>query len=898
MYQKILFAYFITLLILAKAATAQTCTAIGQNPSTAFPVCGTKTFQQQSVPICGIRNIPGPQCNTPGNGPHMDKNPFWYKFTCYTAGTLGFAITPIVLNDDYDWQLFDVTGHQPDDVYTDMSLYVSMNWSGESGITGASSAGTSLDVCGGYNQPLFSSMATLQQGHNYLLLISHFTDSQIGYQLTFGGGTANITDPTMAQLKDAGYYCGPVTAGIKLSKRLKCNSLAADGSDFAFSPAGPKILSAKGVDCSSGFDMDSLVLQLDKPLAPGNYTLVSQTGTDGNTLLDACGNALTVGQRISFTVVPPPPAIMGAVNTLPCAPDQIQLTFPQPIRCSTIAPGGGDFILSGPSPIRITGATGNCDANGLTQTVTLQLDQRILQDGDYKITLVNGPDGNTLESECHVLIPSGGVAGFHIPPQPFVPLGNIIPLPCAPDQIQLQFDQPVRCSSVSGDGSDFIINGPSPVVVTSSTTTCDVDGFTKTIILQLKKRILLPGNYQVQLVSGSDGNTLQSICWQQTPAGSAQPFVIAPQPAVLLLDAAPAVCNPVSIKVGLSTPVRCTSIAPDGSDFTVTGPTAVHIAGATGICNSNNLADSIELKLSNVIQTAGDYVVQLTTGTDGNTLQSECWQEAVAGQHLNFRTADTVSAAFNYTLQQQCRITTVNLTHDGKHAVNAWKWSFDDGDQYTIQNPSKVYTSLGNKQVTLTVSNGVCSDTQDKTFLLRSEVSALFDVDPGPYCPLDVVILQNKSLGNIQTWKWEYGNGASSTGPTPIQMQYFPSQKEEIYHIRLIVENGVHCQDTTDHYIKAVTSCYIDVPTAFSPNNDGQNDYLYPLNAYKALDLNFSVYNRFGQLIFETTDWTRKWDGTVGGKPADIGTYVWMLHYTEKDSGKKIFRKGTTVLIR
>jgi gliding motility-associated-like protein len=95
-----------------------------------------------------------------------------------------------------------------------------------------------------------------------------------------------------------------------------------------------------------------------------------------------------------------------------------------------------------------------------------------------------------------------------------------------------------------------------------------------------------------------------------------------------------------------------------------------------------------------------------------------------------------------------------------------------------------------------------------------------------------------------------------------------------------------------------VTSCYIDVPTAFSPNGDGINDYLYPLSAYKAIDLYFAVYNRVGQKLFETTDWTKKWDGNVKGNPADIGTYVWMLRYTMKESGKKIFRKGTTVLIR
>ncbi|MFR1445987.1 hypothetical protein ACLUYJ_20725, partial [Acinetobacter baumannii] len=87
----------------------------------AFPVCGSTTFTQQSVPICGGKSV-HTLC-TDGT-PYTDKNPFWYKFTCYTAGTLGFVITPLAQNEDYDWQLFDITNHDPMDVYTDPSLYV------------------------------------------------------------------------------------------------------------------------------------------------------------------------------------------------------------------------------------------------------------------------------------------------------------------------------------------------------------------------------------------------------------------------------------------------------------------------------------------------------------------------------------------------------------------------------------------------------------------------------------------------------------------------------------------------------------------------------------------------------------------------------------------------------
>ena len=95
-----------------------------------------------------------------------------------------------------------------------------------------------------------------------------------------------------------------------------------------------------------------------------------------------------------------------------------------------------------------------------------------------------------------------------------------------------------------------------------------------------------------------------------------------------------------------------------------------------------------------------------------------------------------------------------------------------------------------------------------------------------------------------------------------------------------------------------VYSCFIAVPSAFTPNGDGLNDYLYPLKAYKSTNLTFSIYNRFGQRVFYSTNWLSKWDGRYKGLAQDPGTYVWMLDYDNSESGKHVFQKGTTILIR
>ena len=88
------------------------------------------------------------------------------------------------------------------------------------------------------------------------------------------------------------------------------------------------------------------------------------------------------------------------------------------------------------------------------------------------------------------------------------------------------------------------------------------------------------------------------------------------------------------------------------------------------------------------------------------------------------------------------------------------------------------------------------------------------------------------------------------------------------------------------------------MPNAFTPNADGLNDVLRPLNAIKAEQLEFMVYNRWGQLMYNTNDWRRGWDGSLNGIMQGSGTYIWTLKYINRDTKQAFNLKGTAVLIR
>jgi len=196
-----------------------TCTTLGQNPTTAFPVCGKTVFQQNTVPICGGRLIPTP---CPENV-YSDVNPFWYKFTCFSSGKLAFTISPInATNDDYDWELFDITGYSPMAVYSNKNLVIAANWSGMYGVTGAGPTGRNWYECQSATvngNPTFSTMPDIVAGHNYILLVSNFSSTQVGYKLSFQGGTASITDPVTPILTKAHAVCDGTQILLMLNKK-------------------------------------------------------------------------------------------------------------------------------------------------------------------------------------------------------------------------------------------------------------------------------------------------------------------------------------------------------------------------------------------------------------------------------------------------------------------------------------------------------------------------------------------------------------------------------------------------------------------------------------------------------------------------------------------------------
>jgi len=108
--------------------------------------------------------------------------------------------------------------------------------------------------------------------------------------------------------------------------------------------------------------------------------------------------------------------------------------------------------------------------------------------------------------------------------------------------------------------------------------------------------------------------------------------------------------------------------------------------------------------------------------------------------------------------------------------------------------------------------------------------------------------------------------------------------------------DGCEASDT----LSVSNSCYLDIPNVFTPNGDGLNDYFLPRNllAKGLATFKMDIYNRWGELIFETTNTDgRGWDGRFNNTPQPEGVFVYVIDATFID-GEKEHHTGNVTLLR
>ncbi|MEZ4827358.1 MAG: gliding motility-associated C-terminal domain-containing protein [Bacteroidia bacterium] len=188
--------------------------------------------------------------------------------------------------------------------------------------------------------------------------------------------------------------------------------------------------------------------------------------------------------------------------------------------------------------------------------------------------------------------------------------------------------------------------------------------------------------------------------------------------------------------------------------------------------------------------------------------------------------------------------------------------------------------------------NGCAGDTFfHEVYVERNLPRPEFVPDPEEgFYPLEVNFDNQSQFAS--KFLWDFGDGEFSEDPFPSHTFNQPGD----YVVILTADNDIGCPADFEYRFIRALDYNIFFPTAFTPNGDGHNDEFYiVMNSIEFFEI--QIFNRWGQLIFQSSDPAFRWDGTMGGTPVIEGAYVYKVNAVTY-RGERIQRGGSITLIR
>lgn len=261
---------------------------------------------------------------------------------------------------------------------------------------------------------------------------------------------------------------------------------------------------------------------------------------------------------------------------------------------------------------------------------------------------------------------------------------------------------------------------------------------------------------------------------------------------------------------------------------------------------------------------------QTMSGTYVDTLQTVLGCDSVITTHLIVHPKPVPDLGPDKNL---CSNTTLTLT-PGTFAQYVWQ-NASSTSTLLIETPGKYWVTVTN--------NFGCSATDTINIPSILETPSNFLNETDSICNYGkLILLPNK---RYQSYEWSTGYNGEI-----VQVEH-----PGIYWLQVIDENGCVGKDSITVFEKHCLSG-IYFSNAFTPDGDGKNDIFKPVVARKVKQYRFSVFNRWGSIVFQTTDTEKGWDGKVGGNVQSAGVFIWTCSYQFEDGEPKLERGTVTII--
>lgn len=341
-------------------------------------------------------------------------------------------------------------------------------------------------------------------------------------------------------------------------------------------------------------------------------------------------------------------------------------------------------------------------------------------------------------------------------------------------------------------------------------------------------------------------------------------------------------CAPPNADFIASDTVICERDCITMTDMSTGGPTSWLWSFPGGNPSSSTLPDP-----QVCYDTPGLYTITLVAGNQYGT-------DTIT--KVNYVQADTCTlpeADFTSSIQTICSHTSVafnGIVVNGG-PFTEWSWYFPGAvpDTSTLQNPTGInYPQDGLYDVMLIATNQYGSDTIIKYSFIHVESV------PGAWaCPDTSMYFGSSyqmSAGGGIAYSWSPYVGLDSTlTPNPVAT---PTQTT-VYTVT--ISNGT-CYTTRQVVVTILHNNDIFIPNTFSPNGDARNDYFF-LRGNNLYGIRLTVFDRWGEKVFETTDQSIGWDGTYENKPCNPGVYTYVATVIFAD-GTSASKSGTVTLVK
>ena len=335
------------------------------------------------------------------------------------------------------------------------------------------------------------------------------------------------------------------------------------------------------------------------------------------------------------------------------------------------------------------------------------------------------------------------------------------------------------------------------------------------------------------------------------------------------------------------------------AEFSLSSPCDSDTIFTTNLSNPTNLfvwsfgdgGTSFLFEPWNLYSQVGTYSVSLTVIDALTACENTSIQTVQILPKPNF-TVDTTQA---------CELGSFNFINLTPGEFTSVAWDFGDGSvSFETNIANHTYTTPGCFDVTLliTSSNGcLTSYTQeDMVCVIPNPIANFIVSEPIQLFDNNIYSFENLSQNAI-TYNWDFGDGTTSNSINPTHSYSMPPG---FYPVTLVAFNEFGCSDTATLSIQLVEEPLIYVPNTFTPNYDGTNDVFLPIidSGIDIYTYRLLIFNRWGEVIFESLNKEVGWDGSYGGEIMQDGVYIWKITFNSPDNEEEYEFIGHVVLLR